>query len=92
MRWFPFGASAFLPTALPAWKKVLVRVAPGLFPPDLVVQVEALACELPARHGRPLSRWSTQDLVQQVQQGGLAVSSVADNLLELRKVIEGVSG
>ena len=45
---------------------MLVRVAPGLFPPDLVVQVKALACELPAKYGRPLSRWSTPDLVQQV--------------------------
>ena len=28
------------------WKNMLVRVAPGFFPPDLVVQVKALACEL----------------------------------------------
>ena len=53
---------------------MLVRVAPGLFPPDLVVQVKALACELPAKHGLPLSRWSTSDLVQQVQQSGLLAS------------------
>jgi hypothetical protein len=46
---------------------MLVRVALGLFPPDLVVQVKALACELPAKHGRPLSRWSTTDLVQEVR-------------------------
>jgi len=59
---------------------VLVRVAPGLFPPDLVVQVKALACELPAQHGRPLSRWSTQDLIQQVQQSGL-VASVSGSTL-----------
>src|SRR5207302_7499705 len=43
-------------------------------PPDLVVQVKALACELPATHGLPLSRWSTSDLVQQVQQSGLVAS------------------
>lgn len=53
---------------------MLVRVAPGLFPPDLVVQVKALACELPSKHGRPLSRWSTTDLVQEVQQSGLVAS------------------
>ncbi len=53
---------------------MLVRVVPGLFPPDLVVQVKALACELPATHGIPLSRWSTQDLVQQVQHSGLVAS------------------
>ena len=53
---------------------MLVRGAPGLFPPDLVVQVKALACELPSQHGRPLSRWSTGDLVQDVQQSGLVAS------------------
>jgi hypothetical protein len=59
---------------------MLVRVVPGLFSPDLVVQVKALACELPATHGIPLSRWSTQDLVQQVQQSGL-VASVSGSTL-----------
>jgi hypothetical protein len=47
------------------------RVGPGLFPPELVVQVKALACELPARHEVPLSRWSLGELTQQVCQSGL---------------------
>lgn len=59
---------------------MLVRVAPELFPPDLVVQVKALVCELPATHGQPLSRWSTSDLVRQVQQSGL-VASVSGSTL-----------
>jgi hypothetical protein len=59
---------------------LLVRVAPGLSPPDLVVQVKALACELPAKYDLPLSRWSTSDLVQQVQQSGL-VASVSGSTL-----------
>ena len=80
MRWSRFGASGSLPTASPGWKSILVRVVPGLFPPDLVVQVKALACELPAKHGLPLSRWSTGDLVQQVQQSGL-VASVSGSTL-----------
>jgi DDE superfamily endonuclease len=53
---------------------MLVRVVPGLFPPDLVVQIKALACELPATHGLPLSRWSTSDLVQEVHRSGLVAS------------------
>ena len=32
--------------------------APGPFPPEVVVQVKALACELPANPGLPLSRMS----------------------------------
>ena len=80
VKWSPFGASVFLPTASQGWKNTLVRVAPGLFPPDLVVQVKALACELPAKYGLPLSRWSTGDLVQQVHQSGL-VASVSGSTL-----------
>jgi hypothetical protein len=74
VRWSRFGASAFFSTASQGLKNLLVWEAPGLFPPDLPVQVKALACELPAQHGRPLSRWSTSDLVQQVQQSGLVAS------------------
>ena len=33
-----------------------------------------MACELPAKYGRPLSRWSSTELVQQVQQSGLVAS------------------
>ena len=80
MKWSLFGASAFSPTASQDWKNTLVRAAPGLFPPDLVVQVKALACELPAKYGLPLSLWSTSDLVQQVQHSGL-VASVSGSTL-----------
>jgi len=41
------------------------------FPPSLVVQVKALACELPHRKGFPLSRFSIADLRQEVLDQGL---------------------
>ena len=47
------------------------RDVPGLFPPELVVQVKALACELPAQQNVPLSRWSLEELSRQVRQSGL---------------------
>jgi len=50
---------------------VLDRVAPGLFPPELIVQVKALACELPATHNVPLSRWSLAELTHYVCHSGL---------------------
>lgn len=53
---------------------VHARVAPGLFPPELVVQVKALACELPSTHGLPLSRWSTPDIARQVVASGLVAT------------------
>jgi len=39
-----------------------------------VVQVKAWACELPATHELPLSRWSTSDLVREVRSSGLVAS------------------
>jgi hypothetical protein len=39
-----------------------------------VVQIKAWACELPATHDLPLSRWSTTDLVREVCQSGLVAS------------------
>jgi len=39
-----------------------------------VVQIKAWACELPANHDRPLSRWSTRDLVREACQSGLIAS------------------
>src|SRR5438874_11895954 len=41
------------------------------FPPSLVVQVKALACELPHRLGLPLSRLSIQEIRQHVISQGL---------------------
>src|SRR5438552_1904576 len=69
-----YGVRGFLKSASKAWTNSLARVAPGLFPPEVVVQVKALACELPSKFGVPLSRWSTQDLAAQVRQSGLVAS------------------
>jgi len=57
-----------------AWKNVLDLAAPGFFPPELVVQIKAIACELPAKYKRPLSRWSTEDIVDYVKQSGLVAT------------------
>ena len=48
--------------------------APGLFPPEVVVQVKALACELPANLGLPLSRMSIADVAREVRRAGIVVS------------------
>lgn len=42
-----------------------------VFPPEVVVQVKALACELPAQSGLPLSRFSRQDLVREAIRRGI---------------------
>jgi hypothetical protein len=60
--------------AWPGWRSAPARVAPGLFPPEVVVQVKALACELPATLGVPLSRLSTADIVREVQRQGIVAT------------------
>lgn len=40
----------------------------------MVVQVKALACELPARRGLPLSRYSRRELAREVVRQGIAAS------------------
>src|SRR6201981_1262339 len=41
------------------------------FPPSVVIEVKALACELPARCGVPLARWSCAELRREVMARGL---------------------
>jgi len=67
-----------LNSALRAWKIKRAQAALGLFPPDVVVQVKALACELPATLGLPLSRFSVSDVAQQARQLGL-VATISDS-------------
>ncbi len=40
----------------------------------MVVQIKALACELPSTSHVPLSRWSTRDLAAQARQAGLVAA------------------
>ncbi|MDQ6605016.1 MAG: helix-turn-helix domain-containing protein [Actinomycetota bacterium] len=47
---------------------------PRSFPPAQVAEIKALACELPAQSGRPLSRWSAAELAQQGVQRGIVCS------------------
>lgn len=46
----------------------------GRFPPAQVAEIKALACELPAESGRPLSRWSAAELAQQAVERGIVCS------------------
>src|SRR5437762_3809226 len=65
------GASASSRSVWPAWKMNHEPGARPFFPPEVVVQVKALACELPAETDLPLSRLSRQDLVREVIPRGI---------------------
>jgi hypothetical protein len=58
----------------PAWRSDQDPAAPGFSPPEVVVQVKALACELPSLYGVPLSRWSAEELAEEVIGSGLVAS------------------
>jgi len=68
------GENDSLSSVSMVWKNVLDRAALGLSPPELVVQIKAIACELPAKYEIPLSRWSTEDIVNYVRQSGLVAT------------------
>jgi len=59
------------------WKNAPARADLGSSPPELVVQIKALACELPATRGLPLSRLSCADIVREAQQCGI-VARISD--------------
>ena len=61
----------------PAFRNGLGPDVPGLFPPEVVVQIKALACELPASRGLPLSRLSVSDVAREACRCGI-VASISD--------------
>ena len=44
---------------------------PRRFPPAQIAEVKALACELPAQSGVPLSRWSSSELAREAVKRGI---------------------
>jgi DDE superfamily endonuclease len=65
------GASGSAPNASRGWRSSPGAGAQPAFPPGVVVEVNALACELPARQGVPLARWSLAELRREVMAQGL---------------------
>lgn len=47
---------------------------PRVSPPDVVVAIKALACELPAATGVPLARWHCPELARQAVEQGIVAS------------------
>jgi hypothetical protein len=61
-----------------ALRSVLGPAVRGLFPPTQVAEIKALACELPAEKGVPLSRWSSAEIaVEAISRGIVATISCA---------------
>jgi hypothetical protein len=75
-----YGENVSLKNAFLGLMNDPVRDAPRFFPPEIIVQVKALACELPAVHQVPLSRWSIADLGREVRRSGFA-ATISDSTI-----------
>ena len=53
------------------WKIVHDPDVRPVFPPNVVIQVKAVACELPSERGIPLSRFSTNEIATEVIRRGI---------------------
>jgi transposase len=63
------GVSMF--NAWPGLKNIRAAGDRRAFPPSVMVEIKALACELPARHGLPLAHWSLSDLRREAMEHGI---------------------
>lgn len=56
------------------WKTFRVLGESPFFPPEIAVEIKALACELPKEFGLPFSRFSCADIAGQAVQRGIVAS------------------
>src|SRR3972149_3495869 len=75
--WSASGANGSSTNGSPVSRSARARAGPGFPPPEVVVQIKAIACELPATLGLPLSRLSTADIVREAQRCGI-VATLSD--------------
>jgi hypothetical protein len=70
----PNGESGFLTNAWPDSRKGHGRGDPALFPPEIIVAVKALACQLPKQLGLAFSRFTHDEIARQVEKQGIVAS------------------
>jgi transposase len=77
-KWSPSGGSVSSRNAFQGWRADRAEAGRLFFPPEVVIQVKAIACELPAETGVPLSRWSRREIARHAIQKGI-VATVSDS-------------
>jgi hypothetical protein len=71
---FRSGVNASSTNAWPDSKKGHDGGDPALFPPEIVLEIKALACQLPKDLGLPFSRLSREQIAQQAVERGIVAS------------------
>ena len=56
------------------WRIDQEAVAPAVFPPAVIVEIKALACELPSERNLPFSRFSHADIAREAVSRGIVAS------------------
>jgi hypothetical protein len=74
------GENVSLKNVFPDLKSDHVRDVPRFSPREIIVQVKAIACELPSIHQAPLSRWSIADLGREIRRSGLT-ATISDSTI-----------
>lgn len=70
----PSGVSVSLTNAWPGSRKGHGGAGPALFPPEIVVAIKALACQLPKQLGLPFSRFTHDEIARQAEKHGIVAS------------------
>jgi hypothetical protein len=68
------GGNGSLNNAWPVSKTVLGKEDLAIFPPDVVMEVKALACELPSERNLPFSRFSHAEIAREAIRSGIVAS------------------
>jgi hypothetical protein len=59
---------------LPGFRIALGKVVLAVFPPHVMMEIKALACEIPSQSGIPLSRLSNEDIAREAVNKGIVAS------------------
>jgi len=73
-RSFPNGGNDSSTNAWPVFRRDRDGEDPALFPPEVIVAVKALACQLPKELGLPFSKLTHDEIAQQAQKQGIVAS------------------
>ncbi|MDP2646999.1 MAG: IS630 family transposase [Desulfobacterales bacterium] len=68
------GVNATSKNDWPDFRKGQGAEDPALFPPEIIVAVKALACQLPKQLGLPFSKFTHDEIAQQVTKQGIVAS------------------
>jgi len=71
---FQSGENDFLMKDCPVCKNDPDTVDPVIFPPQVVMEIKALACQLPKELGLPFSRFSSNDIAREAVKRGIIAS------------------